>query len=82
MKSFLNTALGSYLKVFLTAILVELSLGDDLYTFDKEMLTKLVKIGFLATIPILINWLNPNDPRYGNKKSAGDFPVESKDIKG
>lgn len=69
---FLNTALGSYLKVFVSAVitlyLAELSQGHDLFSFDIPMAKKLVSAGVVAVLPIILNAVNPNDPRYGKGK--------------
>lgn len=68
MKKFLNTATGSYLKVFtatiLSLVLVNVTAGKDLFSINyKEILSGAI----VSFLPIIINWLNPNDPRYGNK---------------
>ena len=66
MKNFLNTIAGSWLKVFLVAVLVKFSdLGGDLFALDLVSLRHLLQAGVIATIPVIINYLNPNDTRYG-----------------
>lgn len=66
MKNFLNTIAGSWLKVFAVAVLIKFSdLGADLFALNLETLKHLLQAGFVATIPVIINYLNPNDTRYG-----------------
>lgn len=66
MQKFLNSIYGSWLKVFAVAILVKFSdLGADVFSLDAESLKHIVNAGVLALIPVIINYLNPADPRYG-----------------
>ena len=66
---FLNTALGSWIKVFITALLTTylmmLSEGRNLFSWDLDMFEKLLTAGIVSVMPVIINFLNPNDPRYG-----------------
>ena len=65
MMKFFNTMLGSWLKVVITAILTMAMAKDDIFAITlKECLSA----GAISIMPIIINFLNPNDPRYGNKK--------------
>ena len=69
MKNFLNTPVGSWIKVFLSAILgfilTNLLNGVDLFSMEWKSILS----GALASVlPVLINWLNPSDPRYGKNK--------------
>lgn len=70
---FLNTALGSYLKIFITAILTlflaELTQGYNIFTMDMAMVHKLIVTGLLAVLPVILNALNKQDKRYGKKKN-------------
>ncbi len=72
MNKFFNTALGSYVKIFLSAVIAvymaELSVGHDLFSMDIVMLKKLASAGVASVLPVLYNAMNPNDTRYGNKK--------------
>lgn len=85
MNKFLNTAYGSWVKVFLTAVLTvyfaELSAGYDLFSMDILMMKKLSTAGVLSLLPIIINALNPLDKRYGKQPKIGNFPVDHKDLK-
>ena len=69
---FLNTIYGSWVKVFLSAVLTmylaELTQGHDLFSLDILMVKKLITAGVVALLPVILNFLNPNDPRYGNNK--------------
>lgn len=70
-KHFLNTAFGSYLKVFVTVMLTTyLAMGKDVFDLDAESIKMLISAAFTSSIPILINALNPNDPRYGKSKET------------
>jgi hypothetical protein len=58
---FLATSpIGGFLKVATGAMLVWII--DNLSTFD---IPQIVQVGLIAGLPILINWMNPDDPRYG-----------------
>jgi len=59
---------GSWLKVFLVAVLVEWQLlGADLWALNADTLKHLANAGVIALLPIIVNYLNPTDPRYGKK---------------
>jgi hypothetical protein len=45
---------------------VAASLGYILMEPDTLGLPPIVVVGIVAAIPVLINWLNPADDRYGN----------------
>lgn len=68
---FLNTAYGSYLKVFITTVLAmwmaELTQGHDMFSLDLSMAKKLCSGGIVAVLPIIINAMNPHDKRYGKR---------------
>jgi hypothetical protein len=67
----LNTIYASWLKVFASAVLgaylIELQNGINLFSWDLNMVEKLLTAGVVSTLPIIINWLNPADPRYGKR---------------
>ena len=67
----LNTIYASWLKVFASAVLgaylIELQNGINLFSWDLNMVEKLLTAGFVSTLPIIINWLNPSDTRYGKR---------------
>lgn len=70
-QTFLNTAFASWLKVFISAMLLQvlngLMAGHDIFTFDMLMVKQTVSAGVVALLPMIINYLNPNDPRFGKK---------------
>ena len=70
MKNFLNSIAGSWLKVFAVAIMVKfLDMGADVFALNAESLKHLLQAGIVAVVPVVINFLNPNDPRYGLNKN-------------
>lgn len=70
-KKFLNTAYGSYFKVFLSAVLTiylaDLTEGHDLFSMDIHMGKKLMTAGTVAVLPVILNALNSEDKRYGKR---------------
>jgi len=66
---FLNTIYGSWLKVFISSVLTTylalLTQGINLFTWNLDMVENLLAAGFVSTLPVIINYLNPQDPRYG-----------------
>jgi hypothetical protein len=59
---FLNSIYGSWVKIFLSAILTMIVVKNDIYSVTlKECLSA----GIISILPIIINYLNPHDTRYG-----------------
>lgn len=59
---FLNSIYGSWIKIFLSAILTMVIAKGDIYLVTiKECLSA----GIISILPIIINYLNPHDKRYG-----------------
>ena len=58
----------SWLKVFgasvLTAFLAILT-TTGAFPVDTEVWVGVLIAGLVSVIPVIINWLDPNDPRYG-----------------
>jgi hypothetical protein len=52
--------IASFAKIFGAGVL-----GWILLNLDTLQIHPAVGIGLASAIPILINWLNPGDPRYG-----------------
>lgn len=52
--------MGGFVKVAIGAMLVWVI--DNLSTLQ---IPEIAQVGLIAGLPILINWLNPDDPRYG-----------------
>ena len=68
---FFNTMLGSYLKVFLSAMITfYIAEGVDLFSFDLVMAKKMLSVGVGSLLPVIYNALNPHDKRYGKKSKA------------
>jgi len=67
----LNTIYASWLKVFISSVfgayLIMLQEGTNLFSWDLAMVEKLLTAGVVSTLPIIINWLNPSDTRYGKR---------------
>ncbi len=61
---FLNSIYGSWLKMVLTAILTMIITKGNIYEVTLE---ECISAAVISILPIIINWLNPHDPRYGNK---------------
>lgn len=68
MKKLLASPLGTALKAFIVTILTLLLSTDDLFSMDAEMAKKLITAGLLSAFPVIINWLNPSYPGYGQNK--------------
>lgn len=62
---FLNSIYGSWLKVALTAILTMIIAKGNIYEVTLE---EVISAAVVSVLPIIINYLNPHDPRYGSKK--------------
>ena len=65
----LNTIYASWIKVFISAVLgaylIELQNATNLFSWNLKMVESLLTVGVASTLPIIINWLNPSDTRYG-----------------
>ncbi len=59
---FLNSIYGSWLKIFLSAILTMVMAKGDIYLVT---LKECISAGIISILPIIINYLNPLDKRYG-----------------
>lgn len=57
-----TSPIASFLKIFAAGILGWIALN-----IDEIGLHPAVAIGLASSIPVLINWLNPEDSRYGNE---------------
>lgn len=58
---------ASFLKIMVAA-----GLGAVASWVATAQVHPLVVAIAAAVIPVVINWLNPGDPRYGNGSSKGD----------
>lgn len=59
---FLNSIYGSWIKIFLSAILTMVMAKGDIYLVT---LKECISAGIISILPIIINYLNPLDKRYG-----------------
>lgn len=79
-KKLQHTALGGFLKVFLFAMVV--FFGDNYIkgTLDLNIhfVHAMVKAGFIAVLPTLYNWFNPNYQPYGRKPKLKDLDPDRK----
>lgn len=62
---FLNSIYGSWLKLVLTAILTMIITKGNIYEVSLE---ECISAAVISILPIIINFINPHDPRYGSKK--------------
>ncbi len=62
MMKFLNSIYGSWVKIFLSAILTMIMSKGDIYLIT---LKDCLNAGIISILPIIINYINPNDKRYG-----------------
>ena len=62
---FLNTAIGSWIKVYLAEIGVLIIAEKTVIGLDWRLIAS---AALVATLPVLINALNPADKRYGRTK--------------
>lgn len=59
----------SWLKVFLATILtLFIADGADLFAVDVTDIKAWVAAAFAAVLPLVINYINPRDTRYGTKE--------------
>jgi hypothetical protein len=65
MMKFLNTIYGSWIKVFVSAVLTMVIAKGNIYLITLE---ECFSAGVISILPIIINYLNPNDNRYGKQK--------------
>jgi len=61
---FLNSVYGSWVKIFVSAILTMVIAKNDIYSVT---LKDCISAGVISILPIIINYLNPNDTRYGRQ---------------
>lgn len=59
---FLNSIYGSWVKIFISAILTMVIAKGDIYAVT---LKECFSAGIISILPIIVNYLNPHDTRYG-----------------
>jgi hypothetical protein len=66
MENFLSwlatSPLASFAKIFAAGVL-----GWLVVNVDNLSVHPAVAIGLVSALPVIINWLNPSDTRYGNE---------------
>jgi len=55
-----NSPIGGFAKVAAAGMLVWL-----IDNVGSLQIPQIIQVGLIAGLPILINWMNPDDPRYG-----------------
>ena len=72
-KPFLNTLIGSWTKVFLTAVMIQmmnnLREGQEIASWNRDTFWDFLSAGLCALLPVAINFFNPYDTRYGINKT-------------
>lgn len=62
----MNTMLKSWIKVFAATVLsLFLVDGADVFGVDWTDLRTYLAAGVASVLPLVITWLDPNDPRFG-----------------
>lgn len=62
---FLNSIYGSWLKVAITAILTMIITKGNIY---EVTIAECISAAVISFLPVIINYLNPHDTRYGTNK--------------
>lgn len=58
--------LKSWIKVFAATVLsLFLADGGDVFSVDWADLRTYLAAGVASVLPLIITWLDPNDPRFG-----------------
>lgn len=63
-KAMVYSWLKTFLAAVLTAFVTIVATSQDI-PVSKDAWIAILVAGILAVGPVIINWLNPNDPRYG-----------------
>lgn len=59
---FLNSIYGSWIKIFTSAVITMIIAKGDIYAVT---LKECFSAGVISILPIIVNYLNPHDTRYG-----------------
>lgn len=61
--------LKSWMKVFAATVLsLFLADGGDVFSVDWADLRTYLAAGVASVLPLIITWLDPNDPRFGRTR--------------
>jgi hypothetical protein len=67
LEKILNSPVGSALKVFVAVFLTMLVADWSNHgSIDWDSWQLWVIAGLASAVPVVVNWLNPSDPRYGS----------------
>lgn len=73
-KHFSNTIFVSWVRVFMAVFIGETLLmlltKNNLFTWDLTIWQQLLSSAIAGTFPVVLNYVNPYDPRYGNNKKS------------
>lgn len=65
-KEHLNKAVGTFVRVFLAAVLAQfIAFGGDVFALDGDAVKTILSAGVAAVAIAAFNALNPKDNRYG-----------------
>lgn len=66
MSSQVKAMVGSWARVFLVAVITAfLAMQTPPWDVTGDQWLAVLWAGILSVLPVVLNWLNPNDPRYG-----------------
>jgi hypothetical protein len=65
MMKFLNSVYGSWIKIFISAVITMIISKGNIYLITLE---ECISAGVISILPIIVNYLNPHDTRYGKQK--------------
>ena len=65
MMKFLNSVYGSWVKIFISAVITMIISKGNIYLITLE---ECISAGVISILPIIVNYLNPHDTRYGKQK--------------
>lgn len=62
----MRAMLGSWARVFMVAVITAfLAMQTPPWDVTGDQWLAVLWAGILSVLPVILNWLNPNDPRYG-----------------
>lgn len=86
LRAFLNSPLGSLIKVLIAVMLghmlIEIQQGKTFFqVIHKTNWDNYLTIVVTSLIPVVINYVNGKDPRYGIRTAPKKFKPENNQIK-
>jgi len=64
----MRNAAKSWVKVWVATVLgMWLADGADIFTVDRSDIRLYLAAGASAVVPLIITWLDKNDPRFGRQ---------------